>query len=258
MNIGSRPAKRRAAGSIDTLRAIPWIFAWTQIRFHLPVWLGIGEALKAVIDDGKEKMLTDMYQNWTFFRVTLDMLEMVFAKADPKIVKVYERHLVPKELHRLCDDLLERFALTESNMLQIMKHPGLLSSQATAFLQSKLQLHAPYVAPLNILQVYSLKIIREVESGKEIEAVTGKYTPDEMAMALMSRGQHDNPLLSAVEDTMIITMKGVAAGMLCYMQVSSIQYRVLYYVYYIMQVCRTQGNDNNFNVLKLCASRSIG
>ncbi len=258
MNIGSRPAKRRAAGSIDTLRAIPWIFAWTQIRFHLPVWLGIGEALKAVIDDGKEKMLTDMYQNWTFFRVTLDMLEMVFAKADPKIVKVYERHLVPKELHRLCDDLLERFALTESNMLQIMKHPGLLSSQATAFLQSKLQLRAPYVAPLNILQVYSLKIIREVESGKEIEAVTGKYTPDEMAMALMSRGQHDNPLLSAVEDTMIITMKGVAAGMLCYMQVSSIQYRVLYYVYYIMQVCRTQGNDNNFNVLKLCASRSIG
>ena len=213
MNIGSRPAKRRAAGSIDTLRAIPWIFAWTQIRFHLPVWLGIGEALKAISDEGKEQVLTDMYQNWTFFRVTLDMLEMVFAKADPRIVKVYERHLVPKELHHLCDDLLERFVMTEDAMLKVMKHPGLLSSTSTAFLQQKLQLRAPYVAPLNILQVYSLKILRQVEDGKPIEEIIGDYTGDEMAMALMSRGPQTNPLTSAVEDTMIITMKGIAAGM---------------------------------------------
>lgn len=213
MNIGSRPAKRRAAGSIDTLRAIPWIFAWTQIRFHLPVWLGIGEALKSLMDKGQGAVLSDMYQNWTFFRVTMDMLEMVFAKADPKIVKVYERHLVPKELHRMCDDLLERFKLTEECMLEVMKHPGLLSSQSTAFLQSKLQLRAPYVAPLNILQVYSLKLIRGVESGKAIEDIVGEYNTDEEAMALMSRGPHANPLLAALEDTMVITMKGVAAGM---------------------------------------------
>jgi phosphoenolpyruvate carboxylase len=64
MNIGSRPAKRRAAGSIDTLRAIPWIFAWTQIRFHLPVWLGMGEALQAIIDGAGLEQLQDMYQNW--------------------------------------------------------------------------------------------------------------------------------------------------------------------------------------------------
>jgi len=213
MNIGSRPAKRRAAGSIDTLRAIPWIFAWTQIRFHLPVWLGIGEALKAIMDKGQGQVLKDMYENWTFFRVTMDMLEMVFAKADPKIVRVYERHLVPKELHSMCDDLLERFALTESSMLEVMKHPGLLSSSSTAFLQSKLQLRAPYVAPLNILQVYSLKMIREVESGRAIEDVVGQFKSDEEAMALMSRGPHANPLLAALEDTMVITMKGVAAGM---------------------------------------------
>lgn len=76
MNIGSRPAKRRTGGSIDTLRAIPWIFAWTQIRFHLPVWLGIGEALKTLIQEGKLELLEDMYENWIFFRVTMDMIEV--------------------------------------------------------------------------------------------------------------------------------------------------------------------------------------
>eukprot|EP00889_Picochlorum_renovo_P003287 jgi/Picre1/30317/NNA_005681.t1 len=153
-----------------------------------------------------------MYQKWTFFRVTLDMLEMVFAKADPRIVKVYERHLVNKDLRNLADDLLDRFYQTESAMLQVMKHPGLLSSQSTAFLQQKLQLRAPYVAPLNILQVYCLKILRSVENGTPIQEVIPDYELTDKALALMSRGQND-PLVAAVEDTMIITMKGIAAGM---------------------------------------------
>lgn len=203
MNIGSRPAKRKAAGSIDTLRAIPWIFAWTQIRFHLPVWLGLGEALKAIIDNGNEAVLQDMYQNWMFFRVTLDMLEMVFAKADPRIVKVYERHLVPSELHNLADDLLERFHQTEGALLQVMKHPGLLSSTSTAFLQQKLQLRAPYVAPLNILQVYCLKALRSVESGTPVEEVMKSDSPDQKSLALMSRGGN-HPLIAAIEDTMYV------------------------------------------------------
>ena len=204
MNIGSRPAKRRAAGSIDTLRAIPWIFAWTQIRFHLPVWLGVGEALQSCVEKGKLSILQDMYQNWMFFRVTLDMLEMVFAKADPRIVKVYERHLVPPELHTLADNLLERFHHTENALLQVMKHPGLLSSSSTAFLQQKLQLRAPYVAPLNILQVYCLKTLRALESGTRVEEVIAEYKPDDQAMALMSRGQN-HPFVAAIEDTMYVT-----------------------------------------------------
>ena len=201
MNIGSRPAKRRAAGSIDTLRAIPWIFAWTQIRFHLPVWLGVGEALAGLIAKGGSELLQDMYQNWMFFRVFLDMLEMVLAKADPRVVKVYERHLVRPELHPLCDDLLVRFHETEASMLRVMKHSGLLSSQSTAFLQQKLQLRAPYVAPLNILQVYCLKTLREVESGRPVEEIMKEYAPDEKALALMSRGG-SHPFVAATEDTM--------------------------------------------------------
>lgn len=211
MNIGSRPAKRKASKSIDSLRAIPWIFAWTQIRFHLPVWLGVGEALKSVIGTNKD-LLQDMYQNWMFFRVFMDMLEMVFAKADPRIVKVYERHLVAPELQAMADNLLERFHETEGLLLEVMKHPGLLSSQSTAFLQQKLQLRAPYVAPLNILQVYCLKTLRDVENGKSVEELAGDYKPDEKALALMSRGA-GHPVVAAIEDTMIITMKGIAAGM---------------------------------------------
>jgi phosphoenolpyruvate carboxylase len=201
MNIGSRPAKRKAAGSIDTLRAIPWIF---------------GEAMKAVMDKGPQglELLQDMYQNWMFFRVMLDMLEMVFAKADPRIVKVYERHLVDPQLHPLGDDLLRRCNDAEECLLRVMKHSGLLSSQSTAFLQQKLQLRAPYVAPLNILQVYCLKTLREVSAGKPLEEIFKgtKSTPDADGLALMSRGEGD-PMLAAVEDTMVITMKGVASGM---------------------------------------------
>ncbi|KAL4538926.1 hypothetical protein Ndes2526B_g02798 [Nannochloris sp. 'desiccata'] len=216
MNIGSRPAKRKAAGSIDTLRAIPWIFAWTQIRFHLPVWLGVGEAMEAVINKGSQglELLQDMYQNWMFFRVMLDMLEMVFAKADPRIVKVYERHLVDPKLHPLGDDLLKQCHVAEDCLLRVMKHSGLLSSQSTAFLQQKLQLRAPYVAPLNILQVYCLKTLREVATGMPVDEIFKdvKSSPDADGLALMSRGEGD-PILAAVEDTMVITMKGVASGM---------------------------------------------
>lgn len=213
MNIGSRPAKRRTSGSIDTLRAIPWIFAWTQIRFHLPVWLGVGEALATAIKKpGGVELLQDMYQNWMFFRVLLDMLEMVFAKADHRVVKVYERHLVTADLHPLCDDLLHRFHQTEGSLLKVMKHAGLLSSQSTAFLQQKLQLRAPYVAPLNILQAYCLKQLREIESGRPIDELSAGFKPDSKALELMSRSDK-NPLESAIEDTMIITMKGIASGM---------------------------------------------
>lgn len=198
MNIGSRPAKRKSHGSIDTLRAIPWIFAWTQIRFHLPVWLGISDALHSLIEDGKLPLLQDMYEHWMFFRVTLDMLEMVFAKADPLVVKMYQRQLVAPELHDLGDTLLDKFFASQDLVLKVMKHKGLLSSSSTAFLQQKLQLRAPYVAPLNILQVYCLKTLRDLESGKEVE----DYHPDDAAMALVSRDPHKKPFEGAVEDTL--------------------------------------------------------
>jgi phosphoenolpyruvate carboxylase len=79
LNIGSRPAKRKNTGGVETLRAIPWIFSWTQTRCHLPVWLGVGAAIKKAIDAGKLELLKEMYSTWPFFRSTVDLIQMVRA-----------------------------------------------------------------------------------------------------------------------------------------------------------------------------------
>lgn len=216
MNIGSRPAKRKALTGLSTLRAIPWIFAWTQTRFHLPVWLGMGEAFQGMIDEGKLDLLTDMYQNWPFFSVTLDMVEMVFAKADPRVAQFYERTLVEKELWGFGDDLRQRFKRTQSALLQVVGHKGLLESALTSFLQQKIALRAPYVTPLNLLQVYCLKAIRAIESGQASSTPADDYKPtDPEVQSLLKRdpNAHKQPYKAAVEDTLIITMKGISAGM---------------------------------------------
>ncbi|CAK0740175.1 hypothetical protein CVIRNUC_001230 [Coccomyxa viridis] len=217
MNIGSRPAKRKAAGSIDDLRAIPWIFAWTQIRFHLPVWLGIGQAFEALIKEGKLGQLQQMYKEWPFFSVTLDMIEMVFAKADPRVAQFYETGLVDPKLWPFGDDLRERFELTRKLLLQVMGHKRLLESHDDVMLLQKIQLRAPYVTPLNVLQVYCLKALRAIEAGHGIDPTYRDYQPDDPAVkALLTRdisSAMKDPYKAAVEDCLIITMKGISAGM---------------------------------------------
>ncbi|KAK9814631.1 hypothetical protein WJX72_009042 [[Myrmecia] bisecta] len=216
MNIGSRPAKRKAAGSIDDLRAIPWIFAWTQTRFHLPVWLGLGEAFQAMAAAGKMALLQEMYKNWPFFSVTLDMMEMVFAKADPRVAQFYEIGLVDKQLWPFGEDLRRRFDATKKALLEVLGHAGLLESASTRFLQQKLALRAPYVTPLNVLQVYCLKAARAFAAGEALPPQFENYEPQDVEVkALLSRdpSAHKHPYRAAIEDTMIITMKGISAGM---------------------------------------------
>lgn len=121
MNIGSRPSKRKPSGGIESLRAIPWIFAWTQTRFHLPVWLGFGAAFKTAIEkDPKNlQMLQDMYNQWPFFRVTLDLVEMVFAKGDPGIARLYDKLLVSADLSEFGERLRSKFEETKSLLLKV-------------------------------------------------------------------------------------------------------------------------------------------
>src|SRR5690606_28568319 len=80
--LGSRPARRRSQGGVESLRAIPWIFAWTQTRLMLPAWLGAGQALQEAIEAGETDMLRDMMSRWPFFLTRIEMLEMVLSKAD--------------------------------------------------------------------------------------------------------------------------------------------------------------------------------
>lgn len=123
MNIGSRPSKRKPKGGIESLRAIPWIFAWTQTRFHLPVRLGMGAALKQALkadDIINITILRKMYNQWPFFRVTVDLVEMVFAKGDPRISALYDRLLVDDELKPIGEELRSRYDDTKELLLQVL------------------------------------------------------------------------------------------------------------------------------------------
>lgn len=121
MNIGSRPSKRKPSGGIESLRAIPWIFSWTQTRLHLPVWLGVGAAFKHVIEKDVKNlhMLQEMYNQWPFFKVTIDLLEMVFAKGNPGIAALYDKLLVPEELWDFGARLRADYEETRCLLLQV-------------------------------------------------------------------------------------------------------------------------------------------
>ena len=107
--IGSRPSKRKNVDNIKSLRAIPWVFAWTQIRLMLPAWLGSAEALRYSYIKKFRKILYDMEKNWPFFNSMLDMLDMVISKADPEISKIYEEFLADKKLKRVGQKLRFQF-----------------------------------------------------------------------------------------------------------------------------------------------------
>ena len=99
--IGSRPTKRKNVDNIQSLRAIPWVFAWTQIRLMLPAWLGTTEALRYGSIKKFKKTMTDMERNWPYFVSTMDILDMVISKVDPEISVIYENNLADKSLIRI-------------------------------------------------------------------------------------------------------------------------------------------------------------
>ena len=109
LSIGSRPSKRKNVDNIQSLRAIPWVFAWTQIRLMLPAWLGTGDALKYSSVKKYKRTLTDMEKNWPFFNSTMDILDMVISKVDPEISEVYEKNLADKRLKEVGRKLRSEF-----------------------------------------------------------------------------------------------------------------------------------------------------
>ncbi|QDZ20230.1 phosphoenolpyruvate carboxylase [Chloropicon primus] len=218
MNIGSRPTKRKANAGIESLRAIPWVFAWTQTRFGLPVWLGIGTALQEMVKEGKLDMLREMYKEWPFFQVTIDLVEMVLAKLDPAIAEYYEKRLTnPEEVGALGKELRAMFEETKSLLLQVAGHEGLLVTSKTSTLQEKISLRAPYITPLNILQVINLKNMRDCHEGVEGTHEKKSFQPKSEDMIrllqLNSTSTSRSLYTAAVEDTVTITMKGIASGM---------------------------------------------
>ena len=158
LTIGSRPARRRTGGGVESLRAIPWVFAWTQTRLLLPSWLGVGEALGAAIARGELEALRGMYRDWPFFRSTLDLIEMVLAKADARIAAHYERQLVPPELSGLGADLRGRLDDTTRHVLAVTGRERLLAENPV--LRRSIDVRNPYVDPINLVQVELLRRLR--------------------------------------------------------------------------------------------------
>ncbi|CAA2953461.1 Phosphoenolpyruvate carboxylase [Olea europaea subsp. europaea] len=213
MNIGSRPSKRKPSGGIESLRAIPWIFAWTQTRFHLPVWLGFGAAFKYAIkrDIQNLEILQEMYNNWPFFRVTIDLVEMVFAKGNPRIAALYDKLLVSEDLLSFGEHLRANYEETKSLLLQIAGHKDLL--EGDPYLKQQLRFRDAYITTLNVSQAYTLKRIRDPNYHVHLRPhISKEYMETKPANELVKLNP-TSEYAPGLEDTLILTMKGIAAGM---------------------------------------------
>jgi len=172
-----------------------------------------------MVEGGRLPLLQRMYKEWPFFRVTLDMLEMVFAKADPRVSQFYVTGLVDPALHPLSDELLARFLGTRAALLQVMGHRGLLSDAGTRDLQECLALRAPYMTPLNVLQVHCLRTLRSLAKGGDGKGpgpALLAYTPaDPEVISLLARDKAapKQPYVAAMEDALIISVQGLSAGL---------------------------------------------
>ncbi|EPF81743.1 phosphoenolpyruvate carboxylase [Acinetobacter rudis] len=166
--LGSRPAKRKVSGGIESLRAIPWVFAWTQIRLMLPAWLGTGAALNQVMQQGEKSALDEMLAEWPYFQTLIDMLEMVLSKSDRHIALYYEAHLTDDEnLKALGVELRQRLQDAVNTLLAVKGESKLLSSNDV--LDQAMKVRKPYLLPLHLLQAELMKRRREYLANRQVE-----------------------------------------------------------------------------------------
>ncbi len=185
--LGSRPAKRKVSGGIESLRAIPWVFAWTQIRLMLPAWLGTGAALNQVLDEGQKELLDEMLQQWPYFQTLIDMLEMVLSKADAHVALYYEAHLTDDpELKALGQELRQRLQDAVQTLLALKGESKLLSHNEV--LDQSMRVRKPYLLPLHLLQAKLMKRRRIYLAEQQLE-----HTP--------------------VDHALMVSIAGIAAGL---------------------------------------------
>jgi phosphoenolpyruvate carboxylase len=160
--IASRPAHRHGARGIGDLRAIPWVFAWTQNRCMIPAWYGIGSAFQAFIHSHPDggRLLREMYEGWSFFRATLDNAVLALAKSDLAIGKMYaELVQEPSTRERIWGMIAAEFGRSRDAVLQTNGQPDLL--EEVPWLQQSIRVRNPNTDPLNLVQVEWLHRLRE-------------------------------------------------------------------------------------------------
>ena len=160
LDIGSRPARRKGEKSLQNLRAIPWVFSWTQCRANLPGWFGLGTGL-SLLDD---EVVTEMYATWPFFKTVVDFAQMSLAKADLGIFETY-LELVPEALRAVFWPLIrDEYALS---LQQVERTTGSKLLEHDTTLARAIELRNPYVDPLSYLQVELLKRLRTLPEESE-------------------------------------------------------------------------------------------
>ena len=200
LQISSRPARRGGKKSLDGLRAIPWVFSWTQTRFLLPSWYGVGTALREFMDEEPEehaKLLRYFYAKWPFFKMVISKVEMTLAKVDLQIAQHYVDQLSNEDkredFQQMFDQIAAEFYLTREVVLTITNHTNLLDGDPS--LQRSVQLRNGSIVPLSFLQVALLKRLREYGNDAVTGRVRSRYSKGELL-----RGA-------------LLTINGVAAGM---------------------------------------------
>ncbi|WP_339389741.1 phosphoenolpyruvate carboxylase [Vibrio neptunius] len=180
--LGSRPAKRNPKGGVESLRAIPWIFSWSQNRLVLPAWLGAGEAIQYSIDKGHQALLEEMCREWPFFSTRLGMLEMVYTKCNLEISRYYDERLADPKLLPLGDKLRAQLQQDIKAVLNVENNENLMQSDPWG--QESIRLRNIYVEPLNMLQA-----------------------------ELLYRTRQNDTASPELEEALMVTIAGIAAGM---------------------------------------------
>ena len=176
--LGSRPAKRNPHGGVESLRAIPWIFAWAQTRLVLPAWLGVMPAIMSTYAEEPD-VIDEMLATWPFFASRLSMLDMVFAKADPLIAQAYDERLVEDKLKHFGMRLRQELKDSREALLSLTHKSEMLQDDPAG--AHSLHIRADYLQPLHYLQIELLDRIRKAE------AIDG-YTKAERAMMVTIAG----------------------------------------------------------------------